>query len=61
MNRIAWICSAIALCSAILAYSMSQWGFPAVGFESAVWFVAALFWLGALAAVVSVALCVVTF
>jgi hypothetical protein len=61
MKRIAWICSAIALCSAILAYSMSRWGFPAVGFESAVWLVAVLFWLGALAALVSTLLCIVTF
>ena len=61
MNRIAWICSVTALCAATLAYSMSQWGFPAVGFETAIWLVAALFGLGALAALASVVLCIVTF
>jgi hypothetical protein len=61
MTRIAWICSLMALCSAILAYSTSRWGFPAVGFESAVWLVAGLFWLGALAALVAALLCIVAF
>src|SRR5262245_51297734 len=61
MNRIAWIGSVVALCSAILAYSTSRWGFPAVGFESAVWLVAGLFWLGALAALVSASVCIITF
>jgi hypothetical protein len=61
MKRIAWLCSATALCSAALAYSVIRLRFPSIGFESAIWFGAALFWLSLLASVVAVVLCIVSF
>jgi hypothetical protein len=61
MKRIAWLCSVIALCSAALACSIIRLGFPSIGFESAIWFGAAPFWLGLLTSVVAGALCIVSF
>lgn len=60
MKRIAWICSVIALCSAVFAYAIIRSGSPSVGFEGAIWVGALLFWSGTLAVVATGLLCVVS-
>ena len=53
MTRIASVLSVVALIAATLAYSITHWAFPPVGFEGALLFGGVLLWLGAVAAVVA--------
>jgi len=57
MTRIASVLSVVALTAAILAYSITHWAFPPVGFEGALFFGGVLLWLGAVAAVVAAMIC----
>ena len=60
MKLIAWVCSVMALCSAVFAYSIIRSGSPSAGFESAIWVGALLFWSGTLAVAAAGLLCVVS-
>ena len=57
MARIAAFASVIALCASIFAYSVTHWGFPAIGFEGAAFFGGVALWVGAITAGLATLIC----
>ncbi len=57
MTRIASALSILALCAAVVAYAITHWSFPRVGFEGALVYGAMSFWAGAIAAGISALIC----
>ena len=53
--------SSISLAMSVLAYALTKWNIPRVGFEGVIWLGAILFWSSCLCVVLTWALCLTLF
>ena len=53
--------SSIALAMSVLAYVLTQWNIPRVGFEGVIWLGAIFFWCSGLCVLLTCGLCLTSF